>query len=231
MQKLFFIICLFFQGVSLAQRTPITVTKINQPVIFDGIVNESFWETASNFPLIRQSPDYGTEPSEKTDVRIVYDNNYLYVGSKLFQKDVTKIQDFSKKRDGGGPMDYMTIALDGYNDKTNGLFFATTPAGLRWDGSVTFGSNGVALSSDWNTYWEVKTSQDDKGWYAEFKIPLSSLRFNSDKEDVIMNLVAYRKIASNNEFSVFPNIPPIGFIEFCEHCRRLSNSFQRHQKQ
>jgi Domain of unknown function (DUF5916) len=208
MQKLVFIICSFLQGITLAQRTPIIVTRINEPVTFDGIINEPFWETASNFPLIRQSPDYGTEPSEKTDVRMVYDNNYLYVGSKLYQKDVTKIQDYSKKRDGGGPMDYMTIALDGYNDKTNGLVFATTPAGLRWDGSVTFGSNGVSLSSDWNTYWEVKTSRDDKGWYAEFKIPLSSLRFNSDTEDVIMNLVAYRKIASKNEFSVFPNIPP-----------------------
>jgi hypothetical protein len=208
MQKFVFIICLFFQGVSLAQRVPITITKINEPVIFDGIINEPFWATASNFPLIRQSPDYGTEPSEKTDVRMVYDNNYLYVASKLFQKDVSKIQDYSKKRDGGGPMDYMVFAIDGYNDKTNGLVFATTPAGLRWDGSVSFGSNGVSLSSDWNTYWEVKTSRDEQGWYAEFKIPLSSLRFNSDNEEVTMNLVVYRKIASNNEFSVFPNIPP-----------------------
>ena len=208
MQKLIFIISLLIQSVSFAQRPPITITKINVPITFDGIINESFWESASNFPLIRQSPDYGIEPSEKTNVRMVYDNNYLYVASKLFQKDVNKIQDYSKKRDGGGPMDFMTVVLDGYNDKTNGLVFATTPAGLRWDGTVTFGSNGIALSSDWNTYWEVKTSRDEKGWYAEFKIPLSSLRFNSDNEDVIMNLVIYRKIASNNEFSVFPNIPP-----------------------
>lgn len=208
MQKYVFTILLFYQSVLLAQHTPITIIKIDQPVIFDGVINESFWERASNFPLIRQSPDYGAEPSEKTDVRMVYDNNYLYVASKLFQKDVNRIQDYSKKRDGSGPMDYMTVAIDGYNDKTNGLVFATTPAGLRWDGTVTFGSNGVTLSSDWNTYWEVKTSRDDKGWYAEFKIPLSSLRFNSDTEDVIMNLVIYRKIASKNEFSVFPNIPP-----------------------
>jgi hypothetical protein len=83
MQKLVFIICLFLQGITVAQRTPIAVTRINEPVTFDGIINEPFWETASNFPLIRQSPDYGSEPSEKTDVRMVYDNNYLYVGSKF----------------------------------------------------------------------------------------------------------------------------------------------------
>jgi hypothetical protein len=191
-----------------SQVTPIAITKINEPINFDGIVNESVWNNASLFPFYRQSPDYGKEPSEKTELRIIYDNKFLYVGAKLFQKDITKIQDYSKQRDGGGPMDYITIVLDGYNDKTNGLVFATTPAGLRWDGTVTFDSKGLSLTSDWNTYWEVKTSKDENGWYAEFRIPLSSLRFNSNSEEVIMNLVLYRKIASNNEFSVFPNIPP-----------------------
>jgi Domain of unknown function (DUF5916) len=208
MRKTVFLICCLFHGILQAQRVPVAITRINEPVTFDGIINEPFWETASNFPLIRQSPDYGTEPSEKTDVRMVYDNNYLYVASKLYHKDVSKIQDYSKKRDGGGPMDYMTFILDGYSDKTNGLVFATTPAGLRWDGAVTFGSKGLSLTSDWNTYWEVKTSRDSRGWYAEFKVPLSSLRFNSAQEDVLMNLVVYRKIASKNEFSVFPDIPP-----------------------
>ncbi len=192
----------------VAQKTPIEVLKTTESIVFDGKIDEEVWEKAKPFPMTRQSPDYGSEPSEKTDVRIVYDNDFLYMGSKLFHKDVSKIQDYSKKRDGGGPMDYMTIVLDGYNDQTNGLVFATTPAGLRWDGSVTFDSKGLSLTSDWNTYWEVKTSRDDKGWYAEFKIPLSSLRFNSNSEEVIMNLVLYRKIASKNEFSVFPNIPP-----------------------
>lgn len=203
-------LCIYFifSIKSFAQQKPIEITKISEPMVFDGIINEPFWDTASSFNLIRQSPNYGNEPSEKTDVRIVYDNYYLYVGAKLFHRDVTKIQDYSKKRDGGGPMDFMTVVIDGYNDKTNGLVFATTPAGLRWDGTVTFDSKGLSLTSDWNTYWEVKTSRDDKGWYAEFKIPLSSLRFNSNSEEVIMNLVLYRKIASKNEFSVFPDIPP-----------------------
>lgn len=216
----------------IAQKTPIEILKSTENINFDGKIDEEVWEIAKPFPMTRQSPDYGSEPSEKTDVRMIYDNNYLYVASKLFQKDITKIQDYSKKRDGGGPMDFMTIVLDGYNDKTNGLVFATTPAGLRWDGTVTFGSNGVALSSDWNTYWEVKTSQDSRGWYAEFKIPLSSLRFNSDEEDVIMNLVIYRKIASKNEFSVFPDIPPnwglLSFANVAEgypiHFKGIKNS-------
>lgn len=195
-------------GETVSNRAPLVITKINEPVKFDGVLDEPFWNTASAFPVIRQTPDYESAPSEETDLRMVYTDEHVWFGSRLYYKDVTNIQDYSKQRDGGGPMDFMAFAFDGYNDKTNGLAFATTPAGLRWDGTIVFNSTGVSLTSNWNTYWEVKTSRDDKGWYAEFKIPLSSLRFNSDKEDVIMTFMAWRKIAYKNEFLVYPNIPP-----------------------
>jgi Domain of unknown function (DUF5916) len=215
-RTIFFLITLTcISKIALAQSTeaisskvPVTITKINEAIKFDGILDEPFWNTASNFPVTRQTPDYESAPSEETDLRMVYTDEHVWFGARLFYKDAANIQDYSKQRDGGGPMDFMAFAFDGYNDKTNGLAFATTPAGLRWDGTIVFNSAGVSLTSNWNTYWEVKTSRDDKGWYAEFKIPLSSLRFNSDKEDVIMTFMAWRKIAYRNEFSVFPNIPP-----------------------
>jgi hypothetical protein len=201
--------------IALAQSTeamggkvPVIITKINEDVKFDGILDEPFWNTASNFPVTRQTPDYQSAPSEETDLRMVYTNEHVWFGARMYYKDPSNIQDYSKQRDGGGPMDFMAFAFDGYNDKTNGLAFATTPAGLRWDGTIIFNSTGVSLTSDWNTYWEVKTSRDEKGWYAEFKIPLSSLRFNSDNEEVIMTFMAWRKIAYKNEFLVYPNIPP-----------------------
>jgi hypothetical protein len=208
------IMLLLFQSI-FAQQKPIEITKISEPINFDGIVNEAFWNTASAFPLIRQSPDYGSIPSEKTNIRMVYDNTYLYVATSLYQNDTSKIQDFAKQRDAGGPNDYMAFAFDGYNDKTNGQAFATTPAGLRWDAAITFGANGVGINSNWNTYWEVKTSRNDSGWYAEFKIPLSSLRFKSDKTEVLMNFIAWRKITSVNELDVFPDAKPdYGVLSF-----------------
>jgi hypothetical protein len=195
-------------AVSDNKQTPVVITKITETVKFDGIMDEPFWDNASNFPVTRQTPDYGSKPSEETDLRMVYTNEHVWFGARLYYKNTTNIQDYSKQRDAGGPMDFMAFAFDGYNDKTNGLAFATTPAGLRWDGTIVFNSTGVSLTSNWNTYWEVKTSRDAKGWCAEFKIPLSSLRFNADKEEVMMTFMAWRKIAYLNEFSVYPNIPP-----------------------
>jgi Domain of unknown function (DUF5916) len=190
------------------KQVPIILSKITEVIKFDGVMDEPLWSKATNFIVTRQSPDYGSTPSEETDIRMFYTDAYIWVGTRLYYKNVTNIQDYSKQRDGGGPMDFMAFAFDGYNDKTNGLAFATTPAGLRWDGTIVSNASGVTLSSNWNTYWEVKTSRDAKGWYAEFKIPLSSLRFNADKEDVVMTFMAWRKIACRNEFLVYPNIPP-----------------------
>ncbi len=220
MQKIMIVIALFlaFQS-AIAQTTsptnlsdnkqnPVVITKIIEAVKFDGIMDEPFWEKATNFLVTRQTPDYGSKPSEETDLRMAYTDEYIWFGARLYYRNTDNIQDYSKQRDGGGPMDFMAFAFDGYNDKTNGLAFATTPAGLRWDGAIVFNSGGVSLTSNWNTYWEVKTSRDAKGWYAEFKIPLSSLRFNADEEEVMMTFMAWRKIAYLNEFSVYPDIPP-----------------------
>jgi hypothetical protein len=190
------------------KQPPVVITKITEAIKFDGVMDEPLWDKATSFPVTRQTPDYESEPSEKTDLRMFYNEDYIWFGARLYYKNSKNIQDYSKQRDAGGPMDFMAFAFDGYNDKTNGLAFATTPAGLRWDGTIVFNSAGVSLTSNWNTYWEVKTSRDAKGWYAEFKIPLSSLRFNDDKEDVMMTFMAWRKIAYLNEFSVYPNIPP-----------------------
>ncbi|WP_445452435.1 DUF5916 domain-containing protein [Flavobacterium sp. 25HG05S-40] len=208
MHKLAYTICLLFSIGLTAQEKPIEITKISEPIIFDGIINEPIWLNASSFTLTRQSPDYGTKPSEITEVRMVYDSKFIYVATKLFHKNTSEIQDFSKQRDAGGPNDYMAFAFDGYSDKTNGQAFATTPAGLRWDAALTFDSKGISVNDNWNTYWEVKVSNDDKGWYAEFKIPLSSLRFKTNQDEVLMNFIVWRKIASKNEFSVFPDSKP-----------------------
>jgi hypothetical protein len=195
-------------NVAGGKQAPPVITKITDPVKFDGVMDEPFWDKATSFAVTRQTPDYESNPSEETDLRMFYNEAYIWFGARLYYKNTKNIQDYSKQRDAGGPMDFMAFAFDGYNDKTNGLAFATTPAGLRWDGTIVFNSSGVSLTSNWNTYWEVKTSRDAKGWYAEFKIPLSSLRFNSDKEDVMMTFMAWRKIAYLNEFEVYPNIPP-----------------------
>jgi hypothetical protein len=80
--------------IALAQSTeamggkvPVIITKINEDVKFDGILDEPFWNTASNFPVTRQTPDYQSAPSEETDLRMVYTNEHVWFGARMYYKD------------------------------------------------------------------------------------------------------------------------------------------------
>lgn len=163
--------------------------------------------------MVMHTPVFGKEPSEKTEVRIGYTDDYIFVSARLFDKDPSKIMTTSKKRDEmSGGNDWFMVIFDSFNDKENGLAFATTPAGLRLDYSIL--KDGIAqmpempINVSWNTFWDVKVSRDNQGWYAEMKIPLSSLRFKEENGRVIMGLTCVRMIAHLNETDIFPAIPP-----------------------
>jgi hypothetical protein len=164
--------------------------------------------------MIMHSPVFGKEPSENTDVRIAYDDKNLYVGAWLCYEDPGMIRSASLKRDfSGAGGDWFGIFLDTYNDKENSMVFGTSPDGLRYDASiqkdaVVFMPDQMPMNLSWNTFWDVLTKRDSKGWSAEFRIPLSSLRFQEINGEVRMGLIVYRWIPSKNESDLYPAIPP-----------------------
>jgi len=164
--------------------------------------------------MTMHSPVFGKDPTEATDVRIAYDDNYLYVGAWLYYKDPGMIRSASLKRDfSGAGGDWFGIFLDTYNDKENSMIFGTSPDGLRFDASiqkdaVVYMPDQMPMNLSWNTFWDVLTKHDSKGWSAEFMIPLSSLRFQKINGEVRMGLTVYRWIPSKNESDLFPAIPP-----------------------
>jgi hypothetical protein len=100
------------------------------------------------------------------------------------------------------------IVIDTFNDKENALVFATTPTGLRTDVQVLNDAEGDSpFNTSWNTFWDVETTRNNTGWFAEIRIPFSSLRFQETDGQVVMGLIAYRWIAHKNELSIFPAIP------------------------
>jgi hypothetical protein len=159
-------------------------------------------------------PVFGKEPTEETDVRIGYDDNYLYVGGRMYFKDAGMIQSTSFKRDYMGMgSDWLGIILDSYDDKENGLAFFTTPDALRWDAAILKDAvvnmtDQMPFNISWNTFWDVKTNKNNDGWSAEIRVPLSSLRFQEKDGIVKMGLIAWRWIPAKNEISIFPAIPP-----------------------
>lgn len=192
---------------------PLMIAKLKGEIHFDGVVDEPVWTTIEPLPMTTHSPVFGKEPAERTEVRIGYDQDYVFVSARLFDSEPSKIMTTSRKRDElSAGNDWLMIIFDSFNDKENGLAFATTPAGLRLDYTIL--KDGIAqmpempFNVSWNTFWDVKVSRDDQGWYAEMRIPLSSLRFKEDQGRVVMGLTCVRMIAHRNETYIFPAIPP-----------------------
>jgi len=200
--------------ISVQAQDLVSIPRIQGEIRFDGTVNDPCWQNIEPFPMVMHTPIFGNQPTEKSEVMICYDDTYIYVGARLFDSEATKMLITSKKRDeGSNSNESLSIVFDSFNDKENALVFSTTPSGLRTDLAVlndAMASNprNPPFNTSWNTFWDVKTTQDESGWFLEMRIPFSSMRFKEDNGKVIMGLICFRRIAHKNEVDIFPAIPP-----------------------
>jgi hypothetical protein len=210
---LVFIFLSVFVPSSWSQKQ-VQIPRLKGELKFDGVVNDPCWDNIKPLPMVMHTPTFGNEPSEKSEVMICYDNSYLYVGARLFDSDPSDMLITSKKRDElRDAGEELMLIFDTFNDKENGLGFATTPTGLRSDFTISRDAIGGnphegPFNLSWNTFWDVRTTKDDRGWYTEMRIPFTSLRFKEDNGKVIMGLICIRSIAHLNEVEIYPAIPP-----------------------
>jgi hypothetical protein len=109
--------------------------------------------------------------------------------------------------------DWFGLILDTFNDKENAIAFFTTPDGIRFDANIqrdafVYMPDQQPMNISWNGFWDVLTKQDLNGWTAEIRIPVSSLRFQSQNEEVRMGMILWRWMPVKNELDIFPAIPP-----------------------
>ena len=194
----------------LNRSDQLIIPRINGPVTLDGLSDEPAWEGIEPLPVVIHTPNFGNEPTEQTEILVAYDNNYLYVAGRLYDSEPLKILNTSKKRDSmSSTNDWFGIIIDSFNDKENALGFFTVPSGLRWDATAFNDAQGdFPINPSWNTFWDVKTIINNEGWFVEFRIPFSSLRFQDKNGRVIMGIISWRYIAHKNERVIFPAIPP-----------------------
>ena len=154
-------------------------------------------------------PNFGNQPTEKTQIYMCHDNTYIYFAGRFYDKEAQKINVSSKMRDNFGPEDdAFCVLFDSFNDHENGVGFNFNAAGVRMDMTVDNDeAAGMGWDITWNTFWDAKTSRDSLGWYAELRIPLSSLRFEESNGKVKMGLIAWRFIPRKFEIDLFPAIP------------------------
>ncbi|MCK4991629.1 MAG: carbohydrate binding family 9 domain-containing protein, partial [Bacteroidales bacterium] len=200
---------------AVVSQESLIISKISGTVNFDGTPNEEAWNETTVFPMIVSTPNFGTEPSELSEVMIGYDQEYLWIGARLFSKDPSNITSTSKKRDEESRnSDSFGIILDTYDDNENALAFFTMPSGARIDYSVSNdgegggGSSRGSINRSWNTFWDVETSRDELGWYVEMRIPFSSLRFQTINGKIRMGMILNRRISYMNEMVTYPIIDP-----------------------
>jgi hypothetical protein len=177
----------------LNRASQYVLSRIKGPVKLDGLSDELAWKGIEPLPLVMYMPNFGNKPSERTEILVAYDDDYIYAAGRLYDREPSKIQSASKKRDElKNSSDIFAIYIDSFNDKENSLAFWTMPTGLRTDFSVSNDAkppNPINLS--WNTFWDLATVRSDEGWFVEIRIPFSSLRFQDKDGQVVMGLIVF----------------------------------------
>ena len=165
-----------------SQKKTLTTQFTTEKIIIDGKFDEGAWlkaDVAKDF--VMWMPDNGTpEPkNNRTEVRVVYDNEAVYFAATMYDDEPTKIMKELSQRDNSGTADRMGIFINGYNDGQQEFSFIVGASGVQEDFLFTE-TNGE--DSSWNAIWESKTQITDFGWTAEIRIPYAALRFSSEKK-------------------------------------------------
>ena len=157
----------------------------------DGRLDDPAWDAAVPFSAFRMAePLAGGEPSERTELRIVYDEAYLYIGIRCHDSEAARIAAHSMLHDSGksnnhwggqgtvgtGDDDVVRVLLDPFLDKRSGYFFTVNPRGARGEGLASGGS----ASLNWDGIWDAASRIDAGGWSAELKIPFKTIQFRPD---------------------------------------------------
>ncbi|MFK7845223.1 MAG: DUF5916 domain-containing protein [Rhodothermales bacterium] len=220
------IICLFatshrfFQVIALvgalsanvltAQGQEMSLVKHSEVIQIDGRVDEPVWDGIAPLESKQKVPNAGAPPTQRTEMRITYDDDFLYLSCRMFDTNPELIIANTKKRDDFTEnTEWCGFLIDTYNDRENALAFYVTPMGSKLDMAIANdaeGANGFNLS--WDSYWEAAALIDDQGWHAELKIPFSILPFEVNDEKVIMGITAFRYLARNDETDIFPPRDP-----------------------
>jgi hypothetical protein len=163
-------------GALLPPRPHVIATRTAKPPVIDGRLDDPVWQTAPpSDDFVQHFPDEGAPATERTTVRVLYDDRNVYVGvdaEQLHAPVVKRLQ----RRDGQLPSDGVWMDIDSRRTGVGAFHFSANAAGSLSDG-IHF--NDTDFSSDWDAVWEAKVADTGHGYAIEFRIPLSVLRFSA----------------------------------------------------
>ncbi len=165
-------------------------------IAIDGRLDEAAWQQAPVIDDLKQrEPVQGAAPTERTVVRLLYDDEAIYVAARLYDSAPDSIVARLGRRDAYLESDLFGFLIDPFNDDRTGYYFALNAAGTLYDGVLM---NDDWDDDSWDAVWQGKARIDEEGWVAEMRIPYSQLRFY-DLEEQVWGINFKREIARKNE--------------------------------
>ncbi|MEO1049891.1 MAG: DUF5916 domain-containing protein [Bacteroidota bacterium] len=188
----------FFVHAQSTERKSYTTKWVEgEPPAIDGFGTDKAWQQVEwSGDFTQRFPNEGEKPSQQTSFKILYDAKNLYVLIRAFDTEPEKIVKRMSRRD-GFEGDWVEVNIDSYNDKRTAFSFTASVTGVKGDEYI---SNGDNWDSNWDPIWYLRTSVDDQGWIAEYRIPLSQLRF-AEKPEHTWGIQVNRRFFRNEEMS------------------------------
>jgi Domain of unknown function (DUF5916)/Carbohydrate family 9 binding domain-like len=173
-------------------------------IVVDGKLDDEVWQrTTAATEFTQREPNEGAPATEATELRIAYDNNALYVGVRLKDREPARIARQLARRDQDAEADSFTVILDPHHDHLTGASFGVSAAGVQQDATVY---NDTFTDQSWDAVWESAVRMDEEGWSLEMRIPYSQLRFPS-ADRLTFGITAMRFIQRKKEQDWLVHVP------------------------
>lgn len=206
-RALLLFVTLFVPCAAAAQEGPLELRRLTSPINVDGRLDDPAWQEVEPLPLAMYAPLFKGTPTQRTVIRVAYDDENFYAAGWFYDNDPSGIRVNSLYRDRWNGDDSFAIYIDAFNDNQTAKWFGTTPAGMRFDLLVS--DDGNTSNENWDAFWTSKTSVTEEGWFAEVKIPFSTLGFKTAPDGTAtMGLTLTRLVSRLNERVTFPAIDP-----------------------
>jgi hypothetical protein len=195
------------------ERPSLVAQKTTERPRIDGVLDEASWATAQVIDsFVQQEPQEGQPASDRTEVRVLYDEGRLFIGIRAHSSLAVIATEMRRDADRLFDEDNFQVILDTFHDSRNGYMFVTTPLGAKleqqiFDEGEGGGRGGTAnINRNWDGVWDAAAKIVSDGWTAEIEIPFSTVRFVPSDEQV-WGVNFQRHIRRKNETVLWSPIP------------------------